>query len=103
VGGCPVHTSQSLLLHLRAANHDPKVFPDPRRFDITRKDAPHVAFGGGLHACVGAPLGRMMGQVAIQTFFDRFPNARLAYPNEQPQWSALPFFRGLKTLTVAIQ
>ncbi len=103
VGGCPVHTSQSLLLHLRAANHDPKVFPDPRRFDITRKDAPHVAFGGGLHACVGAPLGRMMGQVAIQTFFDRFPNARLAYLNEQPQWSALPFFRGLKTLTVAIQ
>lgn len=102
VRGCPVRTSQSMLLHLRAANHDPQVFPDPRRFDITRKDAPHVAFGGGLHLCVGAPLGRLMGQVAILTFFERFPNARIAKPDEKPQWAALPFFRGLKSLTIAV-
>ena len=102
VGGCPVHPTQSMLLHLRAANHDPKVFPDPRRFDIARKDAPHVAFGGGLHLCIGAPLGRLMGQVAIMTFFERFPNARLANPDEKPHWATLPLFRGFKTLKVAI-
>src|SRR5262249_25022218 len=52
VGGCPIHKTQSMLVSLRGANRDPDAFPDPHRFDITRKDAPHVAFGGGLHLCI---------------------------------------------------
>jgi cytochrome P450 len=102
VGGCPVKQRQSMFASLRGANRDPEAFPDPHRFDITRKDAPHVAFGGGLHLCIGAPLARMEAQVALATFFDTFPNARLADPDMKPQWRTMPFFRGLKELTVTV-
>lgn len=102
VGGCPMKQSQSLIFSLRGANRDPQAFPEPNRFDIARKDAPHVAFGGGLHLCIGAPLARLEAQVAIQTFFARFPNAHLVKPDEKPQWRSLPFFRGLQELKVAV-
>jgi cytochrome P450 len=102
VGGCPVKQKQSLFTSLRGANRDPSVFPDPHRFDIARKDAPHVAFGGGLHLCIGSPLARLEAQVALLMFFDRFPNVRLADPEAQPEWRSLPFFRGLKTIEVAV-
>ncbi|HTT99951.1 MAG TPA: cytochrome P450, partial [Rhizomicrobium sp.] len=100
VGGCPVKQRQSMLASLRGANRDPEAFPDPHRFDIARKDAPHVAFGGGLHLCIGAPLARLEAQVALASFFDAFPNVRLANPNAKPQWRSMPFFRGLKALSV---
>ena len=100
VGGCPVKQSQSMFLSLRGANRDPEAFPDPHRFDIARKDAPHVAFGGGLHLCIGSPLARMEAQVALLSFFERFPNVRLVDPAMKPQWRELPFFRGLKELLV---
>jgi cytochrome P450 len=102
VGGCPVHQSQSMFLSLRGANRDPEAFPDPHKFDIARKDAPHVAFGGGLHLCIGAPLARLEAQVALLSFFERFPNVRLADPDMTPEWRTLPFFRGLKDLMVAV-
>lgn len=102
VGGCPMKQSQSLIFSLRGANRDPQAFPEPNRFDIARKDAPHVAFGGGLHLCIGAPLARLEAQVAILSFFARFPDARLVDPNEKPQWRNLPFFRGLQELRVAV-
>ena len=102
LGGCPVKQSQSLIFSLRGANRDPEAFPEPHRFDIGRKDAPHVAFGGGLHLCIGAPLARLEAQVAILSFFQRFPNARLADPHTKPQWRSLPFFRGLQELKVVV-
>jgi len=102
VGGCPVKPRQSLLASLRGANRDPEVFPDPHRFDIARKDAPHVAFGGGLHLCIGAPLARMEAHVALTSFFAAFPNVRIADPDAKPQWRSMPFFRGLKELTVRV-
>jgi cytochrome P450 len=100
VGGCPMKQSQSMFLSLRGANRDPEAFPDPHRFDIARKDAPHVAFGGGLHLCIGSPLARMEAQVALSLFFARYPDVRLADPSAPPQWRNLPFFRGLKELLV---
>lgn len=100
VGGCPVKKTQSMLTSLRAANRDPEMFSDPHRFDIARKDAPHVAFGGGLHLCIGSPLARLEAQVALPSFFARFPNLRLADPEAKPQWRNLPFFRGMKELHV---
>jgi|HubBroStandDraft_6_1064221.scaffolds.fasta_scaffold14199_4 cytochrome P450 len=100
VGGCPVHKTQSMFLSLRGANRDPEVFPDPHRFDISRKDAPHVAFGGGAHLCIGSPLARLEAQVAIATLFERFPDLRLAELDAPPRWRSLPFFRGLERLIV---
>ncbi|MBL6936821.1 MAG: cytochrome P450 [Alphaproteobacteria bacterium] len=102
VSGCPIHDRASMIMELRAANRDPAAFPEPHRFDIARKDAPHVAFGGGTHLCIGAPLARLEAQVAIPAFFARYPNAQLADPAMKPEWRDLPFFRGLKKLVVAV-
>jgi len=102
VGGCPIKASQSMLLSLRGANRDPEVFDQPDRFDITRKKSPHVAFGGGAHICIGAPLARLEAQVALARLFERFPKLRLADPQAPPQWRTLPFFRGLERLDVAV-
>jgi hypothetical protein len=100
VHGCPVHATQSLLVSLRGANRDPEVFEDPERFDITRKKSPHVAFGGGAHICIGAPLARLEAQVALLRLFERFPNLRLADPQAKAEWRTMPFFRGLQHLEV---
>jgi cytochrome P450 len=102
VGGCPIHDTQSILLSLRGANRDPAVFEAPDAFDITRKKSPHVAFGGGAHICIGAPLARLEAQVALSRLIARFPNLRLADPDAKPQWRTLPFFRGLERLEVAV-
>jgi cytochrome P450 len=102
VGGCPVKATQAMTLSLRAANRDPEVFPDPDRFDVSRKKSPHMSFGGGAHICIGAPLARLEAQVALVRLFERFPNLRLAEPDAEPQWRTLPFFRGLQHLKLAV-
>ena len=99
VGGCPIKTAQAMTLSLRAANRDPETFDDPHAFEIGRKRAPHVAFGGGAHICIGAPLARLEGQVALAKLFQRFPDLKLVEPNA-PEWRRLPFFRGLERLPV---
>jgi cytochrome P450 len=98
VGGCPVKAAQAFTFFLRAANRDPERFDDPHRFDITRARHPHVAFGGGAHICIGAPLARLEAQVALTKLFDRFPDLRFADPDAPPTWRTLPFFRGLERL-----
>jgi cytochrome P450 len=102
IGGCPVRQSQSMMVSLRGANRDPTVFEDPHRFDITRRKSPHVAFGGGAHICIGAPLARLEAQVALARLFERFPDLRLADPDAPPEWRTLPFFRGLRKLDVLV-
>lgn len=101
-GGCPIKARQAMTVILRAANRDPEVFEDPHRFDVSRKHRPHVAFGGGSHICIGAPLARLEAQVALVRLFERFPNLRLARPDDEPEWRTLPFFRGLERLDVAV-
>ncbi len=98
VGGCPVKASQSMTFSLRAANRDPEVFDDPHRFDVSGKHKPHMAFGGGAHICIGAPLARLEASVALVKLFDRFPNLAFADPDAAPVWRTLPFFRGLERL-----
>ncbi len=98
IGGCPIKASQSMTFSLRAANRDPEVFDDPHRFDVSRKHRPHMAFGGGAHICIGAPLARLEAQVALVKLFERFPNLAFADLGQAPVWRTLPFFRGLERL-----
>jgi cytochrome P450 len=97
-GGPPPPPHQSVITSLHAANRDPEVFEDPDRFDITRKHVPHVAFGGGSHMCIGAPLARIEAKQALARLFERFPDLKLA--GDEPTWRALPFFRGMEALIV---
>jgi cytochrome P450 len=66
-----------VLALLGAANRDPRAFPDPERFDVTRAGAPHWGFGGGAHFCLGAHLARLEAQLAIGTLVRRLPNLEL--------------------------
>jgi len=100
LGGCPVKSHQALTLSLRAANRDPEVYDDPHAFNVSRKHRPHVAFGGGAHICIGAPLARLEAQVALARLFERFPDLKLV--ETEPQWRTLPFFRGLERIDVAV-
>ena len=86
IRGCPVRARQVVAVMIAAANRDPNAFPDPHRFDIARRDGPHIAFGGGPHICIGAPLARLEARIAIARLFDRFPTLRLADPDAPPQW-----------------
>ncbi|MEU1526418.1 cytochrome P450 [Nocardia rhamnosiphila] len=70
-----------VLLALAGANHDPGVFPDPERFDVTRANAAdHLAFSSGIHGCLGYRLARMEGVIALRTLFERYPDLRLDGP-----------------------
>jgi cytochrome P450 len=99
-GGCPLKAGQAITVMLRAANRDPEAYDDPHRFDVSRKHKPHVAFGGGAHICIGAPLARLEAQVALVRLFERFPDLRLADPDATPEWRKLPFFRGMEHMRV---
>lgn len=102
IGGCPMKARESIITLLRSANHDPEVFDNPDAFDVSRKPGPHVAFGGGSHICIGAPLARIEATAALSKLFQRFPNLRLARPDERPEKRTLPFFNGIQRLDVLI-
>jgi cytochrome P450 len=89
---------QQGIMLLAAANRDPAQFPDPERLDITREDNRHLAFGMGIHFCVGAPLARVEGQIAIGTLVRRFPDIALA--TDQPRYKEQLTLRGLESLPV---
>lgn len=87
---------------LGSANHDETQFADPETLDLAREPNEHVAFGQGVHFCMGALLARMEGQVALTTLFRRFPDLRLALPAEALRWRKLLPARALEALPVAV-
>ena len=100
LSGTVIPTGEQATVSLASANRDPERFANPDVYDITRADANrHVAFGKGIHVCLGAPLARVEGQVAFSTLFRQFPELRLALPAEEVQWGS-SFLRGFACLPV---
>ena len=101
IAGTLVRSGEGVIIYLAGANRDPKVFTDPHRFDIERDNAgKHLSFSGGRHFCLGAALARAEGEVGLRTFFERFPDARLAGDGSRRDtrvlrgWSSLPVALG---------
>ncbi len=101
LGGTDLPANQGCFIILAAANRDPVRFEDPDRFDITREPRDHVAFGEGIHFCIGAPLARMEGAIAIGAMLERFPRLSLADPAAPVTYKGSYFLRGLASLTMA--
>jgi len=98
IEGRHIRQGQTVLLIQGAANRDPRQFPEPDRLDVCRQDNQHVAFGAGIHFCLGAALARLEGQIAIKTIIQRLPALQLA--TGEFLWRKNMSFRGLKSLPV---
>jgi len=99
LGGVTIPKGEMVMPFLGAADRDPAQFPDPDRLDITRADNRHIAFGMGVHFCLGAPLARMEGQIAINAMLQRLP--KLALATDRPEYRESLTLRGLKALPVS--
>ncbi len=102
VGDTVIPVGEVVLVSLLAANRDPAVFDDPHTFDITRDftHKKHIAFGAGIHYCVGAPLARLEGALAINALVQRLPRLELAVPLEDLRWNETLLLHGMKTMPV---
>ena len=101
IAGTPVPRGELVLAVLGSANRDERRFENPDVLDLARDPNKHLAFGrGGVHHCLGAPLARLEGQIAIGAFMRRFPAARLAVRPESLRWRRGLFLRGLERLPI---
>jgi cytochrome P450 len=97
IGGVRMPKGQSVVCLLGSANHDPAVYTDPDRLDITRADIHPMSFGGGIHYCLGAQLARIEGEVAITTLLRRLPGLKIDNL-DRPDWRQTFVLRGLNSL-----
>ncbi|MFF5496711.1 cytochrome P450 [Streptomyces aquilus] len=101
LGGTTIPAHSVVIACNTAANFDPAVFPDPGRFDVTREGAAeHLAFGHGMHRCVGAQLARIQLEVVFGTLFTAIPGLRLAVPAAEIGYRENTLLRGLRSLPV---
>lgn len=102
VAGAEIPQGDLVIPVLMAANNDPDQFPDPGRFDIARDPNRHVAFGSGIHYCLGAPLARLEAAIVIGSILDRWPQIDFATDPSDLEWSSGFFLRGVRHLPVRI-
>ncbi|MBV9615392.1 MAG: cytochrome P450 [Ktedonobacteraceae bacterium] len=98
--GKVIRKGEIVYASLIGANTDRQQFHNPEELDIARRENQHLAFGKGIHYCLGAPLARLEGQIAFDTLIRRMPNLRLACDAEQLVWNNNPMLRGLRSLPV---
>jgi cytochrome P450 len=102
IGEVTIPAGEVVLPALLAADHDPRQFTAPDQLDITRAPASHLAFGHGIHHCLGAPLARLEARIALGALIDRFPKLRLAVPPEDLTLQAGLLVNGLTALPVLL-
>lgn len=102
LGGVRIPADQMLLLWIAAANRDPRQFADPNVFDVTRDPNPQLGFGRGIHFCLGAPLARLEGKVALNLLLDRFPRLRTD-PDRAPRFLPSPNMTGVSELPLLLR
>ena len=102
LGGTEIPAGAIAMMIVAAADRDPAQFKNPERFDITRDPNEHVAFGEGIHFCIGAPLARMEARIAFEAMLERFPRLRLKDPAMKPTYKGSYFLRGLGSLPMTI-
>jgi cytochrome P450 len=102
VSGVALVPETMVFVILAAANRDPDHFDRPDVFDITREPNGQIAFGDGIHFCLGAALARLEGAIAFASVIERFPRLRLAAPETAPTYKGSYFLRGLSSLRMAI-
>lgn len=98
-GGREIREGDRLFVFLAAANRDPSRFDDPERLDVGRSDNRHLAFGYGIHFCLGAPLARLEGRMAIRALLDRLGEPRLR--DAEPEWIDSLSLRGVAALPIS--
>jgi cytochrome P450 len=98
--GQTIPRAQRVFAVLGSANHDPDVFEDPERLTLDREPNRHLAFGGGPHYCLGAPLTRLEAQIAFRVILQDLPGLRLAVPRASLRWKANQILRSLTRLPV---
>ena len=98
--GHVIRAGQQAFLLLAAGNHDPEEYVEPERLDITRQDNRHLSFSNGIHYCLGAPLARLEGQIALPALVRRFPDMQLA--SERLEWGDNIILRGMKSMPVVL-
>lgn len=100
IGGVPIGAEEKVILFIAAANRDPRQWADPHRFDLDRKTSGHLAFGFGIHACVGQMMARMEADILISTLARKV--ARLSVAGE-PEYQRINWLRGLASLPVTLE
>ena len=101
LGGQHIQKGDMVLTMLGSANHDESQFTQPEELDIARSLNRHVAFGHGIHACLGAPLARLEGDIAFTTLLRRLPGLRLAMPRDAVTWRGGFALHSITSLSVA--
>ena len=101
LGGRTIGADQLVMLWIGAANRDPRQFPRPHAFELDRDPNPHLAFGRGTHFCLGAPLARLEGRVAINLLLDRYPHLRCD-PADPPAFFSTPRMTGTTRLPLLL-
>jgi cytochrome P450 len=103
IAGVALPAGEVVVVSLLAANRDPAPQPGAQHLDITRAESPHLAFGHGVHHCLGAPLARVEGRIALGTVLTRFPDLRLAVPADELTRAPSLLMNGLNELPVLLR